>query len=65
MTTQFKIGDVVTLKSGGPPMTVISTICDCVGVSWFDGNLLQGTSLVQDAVEFCTKISSPEEPQKT
>jgi uncharacterized protein YodC (DUF2158 family) len=46
MANQFKVGDVVTLKSGDPPMTIaeIDTYGDdhpkalCV---WFDGNKQQ------------------------
>jgi len=36
--TQFKIGDVVQLKSGGPRMTITAISGDAVSVSWFSTN---------------------------
>jgi uncharacterized protein YodC (DUF2158 family) len=44
MSDEIKTGDVVTLKSGGPEMTVNgfssdhSNMAECV---WFDGNVLR------------------------
>ena len=40
----FKVGDIVELKSGGPPMTVIQVSTNLVGFSvltcqWFFGNM--------------------------
>ena len=34
---QFKTGDIVKLKSGGPVMTVESYGGEIAGCSWFDG----------------------------
>jgi uncharacterized protein YodC (DUF2158 family) len=43
MSVKFKIGDVVTFKSGGPKMTVTDSMnedVDCVQARWFvDGDL--------------------------
>jgi uncharacterized protein YodC (DUF2158 family) len=36
MADQFKAGDVVRLKSGGPKMTVTGMDAEKVWVSWFD-----------------------------
>ena len=39
MTDQpFKVGDVVTLKSGDLPMTVNDIEGDDIDVTWFDGD---------------------------
>lgn len=35
MEPEFKPGDVVVLKSGGPAMTVESVVIDSVGVVYF------------------------------
>ena len=37
----FQVGDVVTLKSGGPDMTVQSTEGDHVWCQWFGGRKLE------------------------
>ena len=37
MADAFKIGDVVQLKSGGPPMTVKALDGDDLICIWFDG----------------------------
>ena len=34
----FQIGDIVQLKSGGPPMTVTSSEGKSVSCTWFDKN---------------------------
>jgi uncharacterized protein YodC (DUF2158 family) len=36
MAEQWKVGDVVQLKSGGPIMTVLSTGSQGCRCSWFD-----------------------------
>lgn len=41
---KFKIGEVVVLKSGGPPMTVRSLVNEWVCVEYFDGMGLRNTS---------------------
>ncbi len=45
---QFKVGDVVELKSGGPPMTVTGVNTNLVGYTeikciWFFGGMETGT----------------------
>jgi uncharacterized protein YodC (DUF2158 family) len=37
-STQFKAGDVVVLKSGGPKMTVMEVRSDGLLCRWFAGN---------------------------
>jgi uncharacterized protein YodC (DUF2158 family) len=37
----MKIGDAVTLRSGGPVMTVIKVLEDQVTVAWHAGSALQ------------------------
>ena len=48
----MRVGNVVQLKSGGPPMTVESTIggseCMCM---WFDGQVLRKKSFPTDALK--------------
>lgn len=46
MVTQFKIGDIVQLKSGGPQMTVLGVTpvapgTEWCGVYWFAGDTLR------------------------
>jgi len=45
MSTQFKLGDVVQLVSGGPKMTVVDTVSEDEGEAivcqWFDENELK------------------------
>ncbi len=38
MSTKFKVGDVVVLKSGGPRMTVTEDKDDKVWTTWFAGS---------------------------
>jgi uncharacterized protein YodC (DUF2158 family) len=53
MSDEIKTGDVVTLKSGGPEMTVNgfssdhSNMVECV---WFDGNVLREGAFYADAL---------------
>lgn len=58
--TQFKIGDVVVLKSGGPPMTVhnlgdYSPMGPNPGLQcvWFDGAKKIEDVFHANAVEYC------------
>lgn len=38
MTDTFKLGDIVYLKSGSPPLTVVDVCPDLIVVAWFDYN---------------------------
>jgi uncharacterized protein YodC (DUF2158 family) len=54
MTEEFKVGTVVCLKSGGPPMTVTHVIeaIGAVTVAWFNENLeMRYESLNKDCFE--------------
>jgi uncharacterized protein YodC (DUF2158 family) len=57
----FKVGDIVELKSGGPPMTVIHVSTNMVGhgaltCQWFFGSMHTGT--------FRPEILIPSKPKK-
>ncbi len=44
--SEFKVGDVVRLKSGGPPMTVRDTAAGQIICQWYDftgGKTVEGT----------------------
>lgn len=48
MSSPFKVGDIVELKSGGPPMTVIEVNTNLLGYSelkcqWFFSKMKSGT----------------------
>ncbi|MGX9144992.1 YodC family protein [Mesorhizobium sp. 128a] len=49
----FAVGDLVTLLSGGPALTVIH-VCDCgtVEVAWFDGASLSVQDLPEEALVY-------------
>ncbi|MDX8495871.1 DUF2158 domain-containing protein [Mesorhizobium sp. VK22B] len=48
----FEVGDVVTLVSGGPALTVLHVCGECgtVEVAWFDGASLSVQDLPEDAL---------------
>ncbi len=48
---QFKAGDVVVLKSGGPRMTVVKCNSETVEVQWFTKRVLNATIQPINAVE--------------
>ena len=51
---KFKIGDVVTIKSGGPKLTVIGTgsgFTSEVEVVWFAYNELYSRTMPEEALE--------------
>lgn len=48
---QFKSGDVVTLKSGGPDMTVTDTSMGQIACVWFDGKKQVYGSFPAEALE--------------
>ncbi|MGI9250418.1 MAG: YodC family protein [Pseudohongiellaceae bacterium] len=52
MAEQFKVGDVVRLKSGSPRMTVINVRGDEVTTEWFDvgENKLKNHTFSPDAL---------------
>ena len=57
MSNQFKIGDRVKLKSGGPVLTVnrLATDGDVVEVIWFEGANIKNTWVSIDALEKAEK----------
>jgi uncharacterized protein YodC (DUF2158 family) len=53
-TSDFSLGDVVRLKSGGPAMTVQGFdqfTCSCV---WFNGSILKEDSFLAEMLERAT-----------
>jgi uncharacterized protein YodC (DUF2158 family) len=57
----FKVGDIVELRSGGPPMTVIHASTNLVGFTvltcqWFFGSMHTGT--------FRPDVLMPSKPRK-
>lgn len=52
-TDGFIVGDVVTLISGGPALTVLN-VCECgtVEVAWFDGASLSVQFLPEEALVY-------------
>ena len=48
--TRFNVGDVVTLKSGGDPMTVTRTRGDDVDCVWFGVYRTEATGLVSKPI---------------
>ena len=60
--SQFKVGDVVKLKSGGPKMTVSSIDEDgYIGCTWFIENKREGDSFMEatlDLEKYETNITS-------
>lgn len=55
MNTNWKIGDIVQLKSGGPAMTVTSVGSDAVGCHWFTGSTPADASFPPDALQLYYK----------
>ena len=58
MADQFKIGDIVLLKSGGPKMTVTAILQKVVHTAWFAGSKKE-----QGAFPFEAIVMSKEEPK--
>lgn len=48
---QFKVGDVVRLRSGGHWMTVMSAGCGSLGVAWSDDGEIRDDDIVSAALE--------------
>jgi uncharacterized protein YodC (DUF2158 family) len=59
MSEEFKIGDVVQLKSGGPKVTVTNVLEGVVHTSWFAGSKNEKASFPIDAV-----ATSQDDPKK-
>lgn len=47
---EFKTGDLVKLKSGGPTMTVQSVVDDRVYCQWFAGSKLDSGSFPRESL---------------
>jgi len=56
--TQFQVGDVVQLKSGGPNMTVKRLMGIGVDCVWFDGQRLAQSAWFES--DLLTKVENPE-----
>ena len=48
MENEFKVGDTVSLKSGGPAMSVCGVTKTAIGVQWFQGSDLKEASFIKD-----------------
>jgi uncharacterized protein YodC (DUF2158 family) len=65
MAGTFNVGDIVTLKSGGPKMTVTGTDKDVFGnkiivwTTWFAGSKSESSSFPEEALV----IAPPTEPK--
>jgi len=46
----FRVGEVVYLKSGGPPMTVEAFVAPVVAVAWFAGDILRRDAFLPDQI---------------
>lgn len=46
----FDIGDIVTLKSGSPNMTVTNIVSDTITVEWINANQMFTESFPTDAL---------------
>ncbi len=55
---EFKIGDVVTLNSGGPKMTITEIIGDDISVTWFNKTKLEIGIFKSALLQSPTKVSS-------
>ncbi len=56
---QFKSGDVVQLRSGGPKMTVNDIVSGRVECMWFsEGNKLENGRFNKEALKLVTKSNS-------
>lgn len=51
---KIKTGDVVQLKSGGPPMTAGEIYQDRVECLWFESSILMRGGFPVDTLEPCT-----------
>ncbi|MDR6873533.1 uncharacterized protein YodC (DUF2158 family) [Bosea sp. BE125] len=57
MANKFKIGDVVMLKSGGPPMTISSSpgsTSDLYGCRWFKGATAAQGAYIEGVLQLYT-----------
>lgn len=62
MANQFKDGDLVQLKSGGPTMTVTNTSTEGKGIvytKWFAGSKLESGNFPAEALQ----APPPKEPK--
>jgi uncharacterized protein YodC (DUF2158 family) len=50
METEFRVGDVVTLRSGGTRMTIEHIDGDQVACTWFEGKKLERATFVAGAL---------------
>lgn len=56
--TKYKVGSIIKLKSGSPPMTVVACDESEVKATWFLENHLQGQAFPLDAVKEVKCVTS-------
>ncbi len=59
MSEQFKVGNVVTLRSGSLPMTVTSRTTDGFWCAWIHDGKCESGCFPQDALEYHTSEPKP------
>ena len=62
----FKVGDVVQLKSGGPKMTVASTKSNAAGIlcTWFDESDVKSSRFPKEALQSAKKAPKKAAPKR-
>jgi uncharacterized protein YodC (DUF2158 family) len=56
MTISVSKGDVVRLKSGGPPMTVVTYDYNKVECAWFDGTTMKSGTFARESLEEASQV---------
>lgn len=48
---EFKVGDTVKLKSGGPAMTINKIDGNEISCQWFDNKEIKGATFIKEVLE--------------